>query len=362
VDFLLWWVKPGPQPNPLVTTGPATDPLPGSIGQYGPNTVVLFGDHNLDFGTFSGGRFTVGFWLPQCPIIGFEGSFFGLGTRAINFGAASDANGDQIVARPIINAQNGVETAYVDSWPGAASGAVTVSSNTELWSWELNMDVNMLKTDRFSWDLIAGFRALYLTENLEIDDFIVPLSSQAGFTFLGAPVGPPSALSDFDRFHTSNQFYGGQLGSRVDWSFGRFDINVVAKVALGATHQEIQIDGNSYLLTPGSQPLVAPGGILAQPTNMGRYTRNVFTVVPEGDINFGYNFRPWLRFQVGYSFVYWSDVVRPGNQIDRTVNPAQVATDPGYTGGPANPARPMFAPQATDFWAQGINFGVEFRF
>ncbi|HKI30681.1 MAG TPA: hypothetical protein VKA46_02230 [Gemmataceae bacterium] len=45
-DSLLWWVKDGPLPLPLVTTGNPSDPHPGALGQ--PGTHVLFGDHSLD--------------------------------------------------------------------------------------------------------------------------------------------------------------------------------------------------------------------------------------------------------------------------------------------------------------------------
>jgi hypothetical protein len=54
-------------------------------------------------------------------------------------------------------------------------------------------------------------------------------------------------------------------------------------------------------------------------------------------------------------------VARPGDQIDRTVNPSQVPD----VGGPrplSGPARPLPTFQTADFWTQGINFGLEFRF
>jgi hypothetical protein len=64
---------------------------------------------------------------------------------------------------------------------------------------------------------------------------------------------------------------------------------------------------------------------------------------------------------VGYSFLYWSNVVRPGDQIDRTVNFTQVPIDP--TNGPlSGSARPALMPRQNDFWAQGFNFGIEIQF
>src|SRR5262245_61953321 len=34
-EYLLWWIKDGPLPVPLVTTGSGNDPQPGELGQIG---------------------------------------------------------------------------------------------------------------------------------------------------------------------------------------------------------------------------------------------------------------------------------------------------------------------------------------
>ena len=100
------------------------------------------------------------------------------------------------------------------------------------------------------------------------------------------------------------------------------------------------------------------GGLFAQPTNIGHYTRDVFAVVPEGNVQLGYQLTDRLRATVGYTFFYMSDVVRPGDQIDRTINPALLALPPAAGG----PARPAFQVRQSDFWAQGIDFGLEFLY
>ena len=51
------------------------------------------------------------------------------------------------------------------------------------------------------------------------------------------------------------------------------------------------------------------------------------------------------------------DVLRPGDQIDRTINPTQAAG--GVLVGPPRPA-PLF--NTTDFWAHGVNAGLELSF
>jgi hypothetical protein len=59
---------------------------------------------------------------------------------------------------------------------------------------------------------------------------------------------------------------------------------------------------------------------------------------------------------LGYSFLYWNDVVLAANQIDLQVNPTQLP------GPPVGELRPLFQFQRTDFWAMGLNFGVEYRY
>ena len=64
-----------------------------------------------------------------------------------------------------------------------------------------------------------------------------------------------------------------------------------------------------------------------------------------------------IRAYVGYTFLYLSNVSRAGSQIDPVVNSSQIP--PGTLMGAA---RPAFIRQDTDFWAKGINFGLEIRF
>src|SRR5207248_2478320 len=109
----------------------------------------------------------------------------------------------------------------------------------------------------------------------------------------------------------------------------------------------------------------------AQGSNIGRYSTNSFAILPEEGIKLGYQVTPHTRLTLGYSFLYLTDVARPGNQIDTGVNRAQL---PSFTvvngqvvaipnsGQGIGPARPGFLFQHSDFWAQGVSFGIEFRY
>ena len=64
---------------------------------------------------------------------------------------------------------------------------------------------------------------------------------------------------------------------------------------------------------------------------------------------------------VGYNFLYLNNSLRPGNQIDSNINPTQQAffNPPGTPVGPAAPV-PSF--MRSSFVAQGVNFGVAFKY
>jgi len=78
-------------------------------------------------------------------------------------------------------------------------------------------------------------------------------------------------------------------------------------------------------------------------------------------VNLGYRINQYVRVFTGYTFLDWSDVARPGDQIDRGVDVNGVPASRTF-GVPAVPARPAFAFHGSDFWAQGVNFGLEFRY
>jgi len=186
-------------------------------------------------------------------------------------------------------------------------------------------------------------------------------------TFLGSPfnglgqfVNPGDVLRDIDSFQTTNSFYGLQLGGRLRWEEDWFSVGVFGKVAFGETQQKVAINGATTLFSAlGTE--TAEGGVLALPSNIGTRSRTVFGIVPEGGLNISGDVTRWLRLTAGYSFLYWSEVVRPGGEIDRLVNRGQIPSDANF-GVTTGPARPTFRFNEEAFWANTFNFGVEFHY
>jgi hypothetical protein len=355
-DYLLWWVRRGSIGAPLVTTGSPADAAPGALGQQ--NTAVLFGNGPANFGSFSGLRLTAGFRLSDWWYV--EGSYFALERRAVGRMFNSDDNGNPVIARPFFDTQAGAQAAYLDSSPGLLTGGAAAGFRTRLQGFDVNVAANAYHDPSFDVEWLAGFRALELDEDLFVMDNVTALVPGQLF-FLGAPADPPNSLTIIDHFHTYNHFYGAQLGGRVRWHANGLEVGITGKLALGVTQQLAITDGSTTLNNPDTGATPNIGGVLVQPSNTGRFFRSTFDCVPEFALAVGYWLTPQVRFGLGYQFLYWGRVARPGDEIDTAVNPAQVPRDPRFGNGLGD-ARPAFAFRQSDFWAQGFSFGVLFAY
>lgn len=348
-EYLLWWIE-GQRVPPLVTTGPVE-----SAGVLGaPGTTVLFGGKDVEDDAHSGGRFSIGTWLNECQTIGLEASYFFLGTRGTEFTAGgSGLPGSPVIARPTVNGITGGETAELVNFPGAESGTIHVSTSSRLQGVEVNALGNICCACCYSIDLLGGFRYLELREGIGIAENILVNPS--------VPTIGGTTFSVMDQFDTRNQFYGGQLGVRAEYRWGKLFADLAGGAALGTNHEEIDIHGTTVITPPGGPRTTLAGGILALPTNSGHFSRDRFAVVPELDVLIGYQVTPRIRVFVGYGLLYGINFARPGDIIDRTVNLTQIPSTAG-PGTLVGPARPALVLRDTSFWAQGVSLGVEVRY
>jgi hypothetical protein len=213
-----------------------------------------------------------------------------------------------------------------------------------MWGAETNLRSNVWCGCHSSLDVLAGFRTLGLDEDLIIHENLTVL------------VAPGGTFDLVDHFRTQNRFYGGQVGAEWQCRVRRWDLGIKTKLAIGSTQQLVTISGIDKVSDPVNGTRTFNSGLLALPSNIGNYSRDRFTFVPEVGFTVGYHLTEHLRCFAGYNFLYWSSVVRPGPQIDRTINVNQIA--PPIPGGPA---RPAFSFNGSDFWAQGVNVGLEYK-
>jgi len=346
-EYLLWWLQ-GASTPPLVTTSPAA--AAGRLDD--PTTSVLFGGGRVDSGVRSGGRVTLGCWLDIDQQFGVEADYLGIAKGTARYGASSD--GDPLLARPFFNIVTGVEDSHVFAFAPFLQGATAIDAGSEFHSagiWlrraffvQQDARVDGFDSREYRVDFLLGYRFSRLNEDLRISETL----EAAG----------PTVIDSFDLFDTENTFHGAELGVSAEFRYCRWSLELLMKLALGNTHSQVFIDGSTATAVGGGAPTTDPGGLLALSTNIGTYSQDHFAVMPEFGVTLGYDITPRLRATFGYTFLYWSRLARPGDQIDRDLNSSFIPNN----GPPVGAPRPAFAFVTNDFWAQGMNFGLEYCF
>ena len=358
-EYLLWWVNQAYFPV-LATTGSGSSL--GFLGQ--PGTQNLLGPGTFASSPRSGFRVRAGAWLDGfLDGCGIDGSYFVLGQQTNSFAAGS--NQYPLITRPFFAPNTDPTTGRVVgefgeqvAFPGRAAGFLQVNSLRELWGADVNFRKCVCRTCFSSSEWFFGYRHLNLHEQLTINETIDAIGKT------NQPVGTRVFVQD--QFDTRNQFNGAQIGYAVGRQNGRLSLDARASIALGSTHQQVTIQGTQQVYQPGVAPLnFTNGGLLAAGPNIGTFSRDRFSAVPEFTLNVGYMATPRTKLYVGYNLLYWPNVVRPGDQIDRVVDLTNI---PNFTF-PQNGAAPtpsgLVRPQPTfaesDLWVQGIQFGMEYR-
>ena len=328
---------------------------PRRLGQ--PYTKILYGGNanDINFNDRHGGRFTFGMPLDADGDYGIQASYLFLTARATGIGLASP--GSPVLAQPFFNVATGMYDSSLVTYPGAIQGNISVRSTSFLQGAEANGTAAIWQRDANRITLLAGFRYLSLHEDLQVNAVSHgdpsppppgPVSPFAGAAFLVQ-----------DRFATWSDFYGGQLGLATELHYRRLQLNLLGKVAIGDTYDLSQVTGRT--LTNYPAPLAAPAGLLALSSNSGRFARNGFSVVPEVGATLGLRITDHLTLLVGYTFLYWNNVARPGSQVDLRLNPNLIPTSTTF-GAPGGPALPAAGVRTTEFWAQGVSAGLLLRY
>lgn len=351
-EYLRWWTE-GMEAPPLVTTSPAGTPQ-NEAGILGfPDTSVLFGGGELNDDAANGMRFRTGMWLTPHRSLGLEAEYFQLFTQEDNFSASSD--GTMIIARPFFDVINDRETAQLVSFPGLVAGDIGVTSESDLKSILVNGRVALNSTSGAAYptlyppnrvDWLVGYRYLKLSDDL---GFVEDLES------LGPPVG---TLVSSESFSTSNEFHGLQLGMVHQVNMNRLWLESMLRVALGNNTQNVRVRG-STAITEGGVTETHEGNLLAQRTNIGSRENSELTMIPEVGLTLGLRITDRLHATVGYSILYFPNVVRASEQIDRDLNPNLIPPEVVPFSGSLRP-EPLF--DETDYWAHGLSLGGEFRF
>jgi len=348
-DYLLWQLR-GDSLPPLLTASPPGTPQAQAGVLSAPGTTVLFGGSGVNDDWRSGWQVRGGLWLDCEQKLAVEANFFLLEQVGAGFDVTS--NGTPILSRPFFNTELGRQDAQLVAFPGLLAGHVSVAEASSLLGTGAWLRCNLCCGCRHWVDGVIGYRFLRLRDRLTITENLVSTDPASATTPLG------TTLDVVDRFETTNQFHGVDLGLAGEVRRGALVLEWFTRLAVGGNTGDVAISGASTFTVPGLPPMVQPGGLLALSSNSGRFSKDRVGLVPEVGLRLGYQITPWLRGSAGYNFLYWTDVIRPGTQIDTAVNPNLLP--PPVPGGPARPA-PRVG-DTTDLWAHGFSLGLEVRF
>jgi hypothetical protein len=357
-EYMLWGTS-GANLPPLVTTSPQGT-AQANAGVLGlDTTTILFGGDDVGDDVRSGARLYIGWWFDPCRRLGVEWEGFALDDERSAFEETS--SGNPILARPFFDVVQGIQNVNLVAFPNVIRGTLAASHETGFHGAGVRAMYNLACGEGggkswftgcpvhtgFRYDALLGYRYVQLDDRVVIVDNSVSLD----------PQNPGSFIVN-DSFDTENRFHGVDFGSSISFCKGCFSVELLSKIALGNNHAITTIDG-STVITQGAVAQNFQGGLLAQRTNIGTFEDDQFAVVPELGITLGYQINPCWRATVGYTFIYWSQVARAGDQIDLRVNPNIIPPE-----GPPPVTTNLF-PQFNwvydDYWAQGFNFGIEGR-
>ncbi len=346
-EYLMWWDKTSNLP-PLATTS-VDGTARAQAGVLGlPGTSTLIGGQGVNLGIRSGARLTLGCWISPCRDEAFEATYLYFGSGKVNFRQTSDDH--SILARPFYNAQAFQQDSVILAYPNQQTGWLNAAVSNELASLALLYRKVVVRGHNGQLDFLAGYRYGRFNENLAVD-------SSTTFTSRGGVLPIGTVFNTSDWFGAQNEFHGGELGISAKTRLRRWTFEFLGKLALGGTRSRLRVAGATTITVPAVAPVSYDGGMLALSTNSGTSQQTGFSAIPELGINVGYDLTPRLKAIFGYTFLYWSRVVRPADQIDMNLNPTQFP--PGaLVGFPAPEAKFI----VSDYWAQGLNFGLDYRY
>jgi hypothetical protein len=338
-EWILWFLREGRVPPILTTSSPA---FAGRLGVG--DTSVVYGDRRLPTrhdDAFNGVRVALG-WMSADNEIGVEARAFFLERDSTYFKATSD--GSQLLALAYTNPLDGQPSSRIIAGPtqqrGTLSGGFVGYSRIEWFGEEANAVLPVAAGEGWRLDLLAGLRFLQMRDRFE--QTATSRSQPDGATLYGI----------MDNFRVGNTYYGGQVGASGECWFGRLFVQVRGTVGLGGDVELVRTFGQTTFQNPQVRTQTQ-AGLYVQPSNSGSRSRGNFDGAGEVALNLGYQVTSWARVLVGYTFLYWADPLRAGDQVDTVVN-VQQATLPA----PARPAVPL---KGDALWAQGLNVGLELR-
>ncbi len=340
MEFLLWWRDQRVFPA-LVTTQPSDGVVPGAT--------VLFGGQ-VDESARPGGRLEFGLWLDPCQRTAVGARYLAVAEASIS--PEYTSNDLSFIARPFTDVSTNPATATAFAVANTTAsvpttGRLGLRTDSEIQAGDVFFFWTLRQSPCASFGLLAGYQYASIDEDLLIESL-----TQSGTGTARQSI----AVSDL--FDAQNEFHGGLFGLRGDYRCGQFGVELLGRFGFGNMRQSILISGSTTSTDATGATSTRASGLLAQAaTNGGLHEQDKFSFMNEAGVKFTFYPVERLKLSVGYSLMYWSSVIRPGFEIDTSIDGRLLTAVP-----PANATQPAFAFDPTDYLVHGLNFGAELRF
>ncbi|MCC9655532.1 BBP7 family outer membrane beta-barrel protein [Rhodopirellula halodulae] len=350
-EALLWFTQARSTPALITQNTAGADPeldVPG--------TSVLFGGDEAIGGDMTAG-FRIDIGRDLSDDFGVGGRFWWLSESSEDASSGGIVNGNaQSIGRPFFDTNIGSDNSILIASTGVAGnddfeGSYTAESSLDIYAAEAYARMKMLSGSGFRSDLIGGF------SHFGIDDTLTVRSTSIQTTnALGGNIGDRTDI--FDQIETENRFYGGQIGFDTSITRGKWTLKSLTKVHLGNMEQIYRGIGSRTFDDGGGAVTSTDGGVLAlgNTYNTTDLDEDKFTFAPEANIKLAYQFRPNVSMSVGYSFIYWDDVLLSGDNINNVYN------GDGITFPAAPLVQPVSERKDSSLYTHGIDLGCVIDF
>jgi hypothetical protein len=330
---ILGWASRGVHVPPLVTSSSLAS---GGVINTG-DTRIRFGNEFMENNMRAGGRLTIGWWFDPNQTSGIEWHYFEVDSPSTFHAAVAD--GSSILARPFLS--GGVEAADPTASDTRINAAVSATVVDQLTSTGIDYRTLLWASEVARLDGVVGYRHVHLADRVRVHESFTVTPGDPDIVVVNN-----THVTRVDQFRTVNQFDGADLGLRGWWSnTGKIALTTNSRIAIGSISNRALINGYTVEGT-GNNKMVTNGGVLATPTTavLSRGQSKFGTVT---ELAVGLQWQPvcnW-KFNLGYTWFYWSEVARAASQIDRS----------GTTNA-------TFHLHTTNYWADGINGGFSVLF
>ncbi|WP_047814822.1 BBP7 family outer membrane beta-barrel protein [Rhodopirellula islandica] len=352
-EALLWFTQ-ARSTTPLITQSAAgTDPELDVAG-----TTTLFGGDESIGGDLSAG-FRLDFGRNLNDDFGIGGRFWWLSESSEDASSGGTVNGNAFsYGRPFYDTNINSDNSILIASTGVAGnddfeGSFSAESSLDIYAAEAYARMKMLSGSGFRTDLIGGFSHFGIDDTLTVNSTSIQTTDA-----IAGNIGDTTVL--YDNIETENRFYGGQIGFETMVNRGKWSFKALTKVHLGNMEQIYRGSGLRTFTDAGFVTTTSTdGGVLAlgDTYNTTALDEDKFTFAPEANVKLGYKFRPNVSMSVGYSFIYWDDVLLSGDNINNVYNGDGITFPPG-----AALAQPVSERKDSSLYTHGIDLGCVIDF